>query len=274
MRPRLSPLLILTLAASALSGCDGCNGERPISADEREKLLVSALAASTPTPPSADQPPPAPTAGGIGHAVNVIAGQGPRRIENQGRIGTLFPIVPGQGIGPIRFGAKKATIERLMNAPCDDSTETLCRYVARGVDFTLKDDATVEMRVSRKGREAKRNAAGEIVEYGFFNGAIPPDLYFGMLPPAVQQYLGQPQKVEKITPMGPDGFSERHVYDGITLEYDAWSTGNLVLGAVVLTKSPAAAAASEKAEAERAKQAAEKVTPLPKGADVGNRPLR
>jgi hypothetical protein len=274
MRPRLSPLLILTLTASVLGGCDGCNGERQLSAEDREKLLVSALAASAPKPPTTDEPPPAPSAAGIGHAVNVISGQGPRRIENKGRSGIAFPIVPGQGVGPIRFGAKKATIERLMGAPCDDSTETLCRYVARGVDFTLKDDAVTEMRISRKGREAKRDAAGDIVEYGFFNGAIPPDLYFGMLPPAVQQYLGQPQKVEKITPMGPDGFSERHVYDGITLEYDAWSTGSLVLGAAVLTKSPTAAAASEKAEAERAKKAAESVTPLPKDAEIRNRPPR
>jgi hypothetical protein len=272
MRPQLSPLLVLvvtSLAAGVLGGCDGCGSSSSgPSAEEREKLLTSALMAP-PTPPSAASQP-----GSIGHAVNVIPGQGPARIATDARTGPAFPILPGEGIGPIRFGATKATIERLMAAPCDDATETSCRYVARGIDFKLTGGAVTEMRVSRKGREAKRNADGAIVEYGFFSGAIPPDLYFGMLPAAVQQYLGPPQKVEPISPIGPDGFSERHVYDGITLEYDAWSNGSLVLGAAVLTKSETAAAASAKAEAERRKKAAEKVAPLPKDSTLPTRPPR
>jgi len=32
-------------------------------------------------------------------------------------MGIALPILPGQGIGPIRFGATKQTIERLMGAP-------------------------------------------------------------------------------------------------------------------------------------------------------------
>jgi hypothetical protein len=248
-----------------------------VSAEEREKLLASAIAAPPPAPaPSAE--PPAPAASGIGHAVNVIPGQGPRRIENKGRVGTPFPILAGEGIGPIRFGATKATVERLMGAPCDDATETLCRYVARAVDFKLDAGAVTEIRISRKGREAKRNATGDVIEYGFFSGAIPPDLYFGMLPDAVQQHLGAPQKIEPVSPMGLDGLSERRIYDGMTLEYDAWSNGSLVLGAVVLTKSATAAAANAKAEAERIKQAREKahegVTPLPKDSTLPKRAPR
>jgi hypothetical protein len=144
-----------------------------------------------------------------------------------------------------------------MGAPCEDASDTLCRYVGRGVDFKLEGGVTKEIRISRKGREAKRAPDGSIIEYGFFNGAIMPDLYFGMQPGAIQEYLGAPQKIEKIEPMGADAFSERHVYDGITLEYDAWSNGKLVLGAAILTKSESAAIANEKAEAERAKKAAE-----------------
>jgi hypothetical protein len=78
-----------------------------------------------------------------------------------------------------------------------------------------------------------------------------------MQPGAIQEHLGAPQKIEKIEPMGADGFAERHVHDGITLEYDAWSNGKLVLGAAILTKSESAAIANEKAEAERTKRAAE-----------------
>jgi hypothetical protein len=235
-----------------LAGCDGCRGDRGPSAEERTQALASAIAA------------PMPSVGrgavdSIGHAANVIPGQGPKRIESSmPRMGIPLPILPGQGVGPIRFGATKQTIERLMGAPCDDATETLCRYVARGVDFKLEGGTVKEIRISRKGREAKRSADGSIIEYGFFNGAILPDLYFGMQPSALQEHLGPPQKVEKVSPMGADGFSERHVYDGMTLEYDLWSNGKLVLGAAVLTKSDSAAANNEKVLDELAKRAAEK----------------
>jgi hypothetical protein len=144
-----------------------------------------------------------------------------------------------------------------MGAPCDDSSETSCRYVGRAVDFKLEGGGVIEMRISRKGREAKRAPDGSIVEYGFFNGALLPDLYFGMQPSALQEHFGAPQKIEKVTPMGADGFSERHVYDGVTFEYDLWSNDKLVLGAAVLTKSATAVAANEKAMDELAKKAAE-----------------
>lgn len=259
--PALS-LLATLAAAPLLSGCEGC-GSRSMSAEEQNKLLASALSAAPPAPsvPSPEQR----ARESIGHPVNVIPGQGPKRIEHQApRLGVPFPILPGQGIGPIRFGATKATIERLMGAPCEDSTDTLCRYVGRAVDFKLDQGVVTEIRISRKGREAKRAPDGSIMEYGFFNGAILPDLYFGMHPGALQEVLGPPQKVEKISPVGADGFAERHVYDGMTLEYDAWSNGKLVLGAAILTKSDAAAAANDKAQAEREKRAAELAKNKPK----------
>lgn len=238
MRLFVSAPLVSALALAVLStGCDGCRSKQPgVSEAERTRVLASALAA-----PSAST---APEAGGsIGHAANVIPGQGPKRIVYEGgRLGSPLPILPGQGIGPIRIGANKATIERLMGAPCDDATETLCRYVGRAVDFKLEGGVTTQIRISRKGREAKRAPDGSIIEYGFFNGAFLPDYYFGMHPQAMQEALGAPQRVEQISPMGPDGFSERHYYDGLVLEYDRWSNGNLVLGAATLTKSDTAAA--------------------------------
>ena len=252
MRPAKSVLSLSTLAlAGLLPGCDGCRSEPTISAKQRTELLASAIKASAAPAPSVNRP-------GIGHPANVIPGQGPKRIELAGpRSGPNLVILPGQGIGPIRFGATKETIERLMGAPCDDATETLCRYVGRAVDFKLEGGAVTEIRISRKGREAKRTPDGSIVEYGFFNGVLLPDLYFGMLPSAIQEHLGQPSKIEPISPLGADSFAERHVYDGITLEYDRWSNGNLVLGAAVLTKSATAAAANEKRLAAVEKRAAE-----------------
>lgn len=263
MRPSsvsLSPLFLAT-ATLWLAGCDGCRGEQPLTDAERTKALASAIA-SPPPKPSASA---AVRTDSIGHPVNVVPGQGPKRIESSApRIGPAFPILPGQGIGPLRFGANQKTIERLMGGPCTDASETLCRYVDKAVELKLEGGAVTEMRVFRKGREAKRTPDGSIVEYGFFNGAILPDLYFGMQPGALQESLGAPQKIEKITPVGTDGFAERHVYDGITLEYDAWSNGKLVLGAAILTKSDTAAAANEKAEQARRAKAAEAAKGKPK----------
>jgi hypothetical protein len=265
MRPaQTTPIaLVLVLAVTGLAGCEGCGRPSPISQKDRDQLLASAIAAPKPAAPAA-----LPASESIGHAANVIPGQGPGRVPHEApRLGPALPILPGQGVGAIRFGANRQTIERLMGAPCDDQSDTLCRYVGQALDFKLQGGLTTEIRVSRKGRGAKQRADGAVIEYGFFNGALLPDLYFGMLPSAIQEVLGPPAKVEKIEPMGADGFAERHVYDGATLEYDRWSNGNLVLGAVVLTKSATAAAASEKAEAERAErdqarlEAARKVRP-------------
>lgn len=254
-------LLFLLAGPIWLAGCDGCGRERPMTEEERTQALASAIAAPTPKPSAA----PEVRSDGLGHPVNVLPGQGPKRIESMApRIGPAFPILPGQGIGPLRFGANQKTIERLMGGPCTDVTETMCRYVDKAVELKLEGGVVTEMRIFRKGREAKRAPDGSIVEYGFFNGAILPDLYFGMQPEALQESLGQPQKVEKITPIGADGFAERHIYDGITLEYDAWSNGKLVLGAAILTKSETAAAANEKAEQERRAKAAEAAKGKPK----------
>jgi len=242
-------LAVLALAGTA--GCDGCRGDSDMSKEERTRALASAIATPKPQPSQAG-------AQSIGHAANVIPGEGPKRIEvDEPRQGAPLPILPGEGLGPIRFGATRATIERLMGAPCEEATETRCLYIRRAVDFKLEGGAVTEIRISRKGREAKRAADGSILEYGFFNGAILPDLYFGMQPSALQEHLGAPQKVEAISPMGPDGFNERHVYDGMVLEYDRWSNGNLVLGAVVLTKSATAAAKTEQLLDGLNKQAAE-----------------
>ena len=253
MRLVVSPVSLVPALALGLTlaGCDGCKGDPGPSAAERDKALASAIAAPRPSASGA----PVDT---IGHPANVIPGQGPKRVESTTpRMGLALPILPGQGVGPIRFGATKQTIERLMGVPCDDATETSCRYVARAVDFKIEAGGVTEIKVSRKGREAKKAPDGSIIEYGFFNGTILPDLYFGMQPVAVQEHLGVPRKVEPVTPMGADGFAERHIYDGLTLEYDRWSNGKLVLGAALLTKSAAAAAATQKVLDDMAAKAAE-----------------
>lgn len=150
-------------------------------------------------------------------------------------------------MGPIRIGATVATIERHMAAPCDVKTKDVCRYIARAVEFQLENGVTKTIVVSRAGRPAGKDAAGKDAEYGFFNGAIPPDLQFGMVPSAIQEHLGQPKRVER-NPSAPEtGAADRvevHEYNGMRIEYDRIENGNLVVGGIILFKEAAPALAT------------------------------
>jgi hypothetical protein len=150
--------------------------------------------------------------------------------------GPMLAMLAGQGVGSIRLGATIATIERHMQAPCDVKTETLCRYVARAVEFELENGVTRRIRVHRRGRSAGKDPSGAPLEYGFFNGAIPPDLRFGMLPTAIQEYLGQPKRAEKVETPNDFNTVERHYYEGLMVEYDLLPNGNPIMGGVVIAK--------------------------------------
>jgi hypothetical protein len=143
-------------------------------------------------------------------------------------VGPRLAILAGQGVGPIRLGATVATIERLMGAPCEVKTPTLCRYSTRAVEFELgKDGGTVRIHVHRMGRDA-----GDGKTYGVFNGAIPPDLQLGMTAKAVQEYLGQPESVEQGSKGAAPSTVVQHHYKGMILEYDELPTGRSALGGV------------------------------------------
>ena len=150
--------------------------------------------------------------------------------------GPRLAILAGQGVGPIRIGATVATIQRHMALPCEVKDDKECRYIARGVEFELKNGVTERVRVHRAGRAAGKDASGAEREYGFFNGAIPPDLSFGMVPKAIQEYLGAPERVETLEPTPPNQTAERHFYPGLIVEYDRHSNGNLIMAGVVIEK--------------------------------------
>ena len=182
------------LGALTVAGCDSKKGDSAAAAD------------AAPTPPVA---PPARS-----YPVPV----GPR-----------LAILAGQGVGAVRLGATVSTIERLMEAPCEVKTATLCRYATRAVEFELDAGGkTVRIRAHRAGR-----AAGGGATYGVFNGAIPPDLQFNMLPEAIAEHLGKPGKIEpKSSAAAPEAETEHH-YQGKVLEYDRLpSSGRLALGGV------------------------------------------
>lgn len=149
-------------------------------------------------------------------------------------------MLAGQGVGPIRIGATVATIERLMAAPCEFKTPSVCRYVTRAVEFELDNGATKQIHVHRAGRPAGQDASGKPAEYGFFNGAIPPDLMLGMIPSAIQEYLGAPERVERSGAAGEALNVEVHHYKGLLAEYDRIENGNLILGGVVIFRQSAA----------------------------------
>ena len=151
--------------------------------------------------------------------------------------GPLMAIVAGAGVGAIRIAANTHTIERLMEARCEIETEKLCRYVSRGLDFHLLNGELSWIHVQRAGRPAGRGFRGEPIEFGFFRGAIPPDIRLGMVPNAVQQALGQPGRVEQVPQPNLTTLVERHYYPGLVVEYDRYKNGKLILGGVRVVKN-------------------------------------
>src|SRR4051812_45172747 len=76
--------------------------------------------------------------------------------------GPLLAIQAGRGVGPIRIGATVATINRLMEAPCEVQTPEVCRYIARGVEFWLdQKGVTDRIVVHRHERPAGLDAHGQ-----------------------------------------------------------------------------------------------------------------
>jgi hypothetical protein len=151
-------------------------------------------------------------------------------------IGPMMPIQPGVGLGPIRFGANVGTIERLMKAPCDVKTDTLCRYVNQAVEFRLKDGGTEQMYVPCHERMTT-DASGNRRHFGYFHGLIVPNIALGMLPSALEEKLGKASKSETVSEPNEQHTARRDTYPGMVVEYDRHPSGSLMLCGVTLTKS-------------------------------------
>jgi hypothetical protein len=150
-------------------------------------------------------------------------------------VGPNLVITPGKGLGPIRFGAKLETIERLIGEPCEEKRSegdaVVCRYSAQAVDFVLRNGQLVQMRAHRLGRPFKPEPK---LDYGIFNGRFAEGVAFGMLPGAVRELLGAPKHVQPAAQDNPNHTVEVHEYDGFSLEYDRLPSDSVVLGGVVL----------------------------------------
>lgn len=153
-------------------------------------------------------------------------------------VGPGLPIQPGKGVGPIRFGASMATIERLIGEPCEEREgskggRVVCRYSAQAVEFVLADGALEQVHVHGRGRLVRDQPR---LEFGIFNGGFVEGARLGMLRRGVVEFLGEARRVEPVEPPDRHSTVERHHYAGCVLEYKRSRAGQLVLDGVVLQR--------------------------------------
>jgi len=153
-------------------------------------------------------------------------------------VGISLPIVPGKGFGPIQFGARLETVERLMAVPCEEKKEEapnvlVCRYSAQAVEFYFTDGVVTRMRAHRTGRMMRPESK---LDFGIFNGRFVEGATFGMVMNAVEEMLGKPTAVRKLDGANPYGTVEIHDYPNYSLEYDQLKPGQVVLGGVDLRR--------------------------------------
>lgn len=211
------------LGACALLGALGCDRDK---ADAPSGSAPSAAASpAAPSPSAAPQSAPS----------QPYVAKGSRKA-----VGPLFEVLPGRGLGPIRFGATFATVERHMQHPCDVRTETKCIYVDQAVEFTMKDGVVVDIQVHRRDRVAGKSPDGKTLYYGSFHGGLLPEIALGLHKDVAVTELRPAERVEVVDPPNEHGTVERHHYRGIVLEYDRLPNGNTVLGSFHLLNDPQA----------------------------------
>jgi hypothetical protein len=202
---------------------------------------LSALAALWGCPAGEVTPPGSSAAGAGPGAQSAVASGSPKAPFASDPwhipVGPKLPIMPGKGLGPIRFGARLDTVERLMGEPCAEKREEpsgtmVCRYAAQAVEFYLEGGAVTKIHAHRLARPFKPDSKAD---FGIFNGSFVEGASFGMLVAGAQESLGKPKAVRKVE--GENAFStiEVHEYDGFLLEYDRLGPERVVLGGVILT---------------------------------------
>ncbi len=215
-----------TLALIAGLSLAGCKGEKAPTPDTAGGAQPTASAVE-PKPPEKPAQKPVDPASGF-------------PLGNPQPSGPPLQVLPGQGVGPIRFGATFATVARHMQRPCDERTETRCLYIDQAVDFTMKDGVVDGIYAVRRDRPAPPRANGKPRYFGTFFGGLPPDLSLGVHKHIVLEELSPPERIETLPTPDQNGTVERHYYDGLVLEFDKLPNGNTVLGAIRVSPSKTA----------------------------------
>ena len=179
-------------------------------------------------------------------------------------VGPTLVILPGTGVDAVRFGTNLKKLQQLMGASCDILTETRCVYVDRAAEFTLKDGVVSGMKFHRRGRVVSEEGGKEPRYYGSFNGGMRPNLMFGLHRHIVEEEYGAPKKKEPLA--GPDGQVERHIYDGVILEYDRLENQNIVLAGIEVIPATQEDAPAPKAAGSAPAPKAAGSAPAPKAA--------
>jgi len=144
--------------------------------------------------------------------------------------GPAFAIMAGEGLGPVRFGATVATIERLMESKCEELTEKYCRYIAAGIEFELENGVVSGIVVYRHDRPVV-GSPGKT--WGRTRCAILPDITPRVIVSYVHANMGNPQSSETIDEGNPNRTALREHYQGLVLEFDRGEyTKELVLGSI------------------------------------------
>lgn len=233
-----APLLALTFALA----CDvSIPKPKRSQGTPSAETSTAARSATSPTSSSQTSAPSALTAGAAASPNGGPAERAPSPSSNEMfrvPVGPIFTILPGEGIGPIRFGATLKTIHRLMEAECTEVSKrddlTWCRYQAHAVEFGLSNGRLVQIHIHGSEREfTPGKGLGVDNVYGIFHGKFANNGQLGMY----RQYAaqGEPQRIEEVTP-GRYPIVEKHYYEDMVLEFDKLGNGNIVLGGVVLTK--------------------------------------
>lgn len=222
MTPRRRCLVLLGTTLALTSAC------------QRDKTEPAGDTGAVASAPSNAKASPGATAA----AKKPATTQGP--LGNPTAVGPALEVIPGRGIGPIRFGATFATVERHMENPCDVRTETQCIYTKQAVEFTMKDGVVDGIQVHRRDRVAGKTPGGEPLYYGSYFGGLPPKIVLGIHKHVAVEELRPAEKVEALDPPNEHGTVERHHYPGLVLDYDRLPNGNTVLAGFRILKDPKA----------------------------------
>lgn len=213
------PLLVCGVFCGFVLGCGRADG--PITAASSASAASASSSASATSPVSSAAPKPSSRAEFIPE-------------------GPILTVLPGRGLGPLRFGANLETVRRHMGVGCDVQTEAVCRMWGRAVEFQLENGVVEKITVHRKNRPAGNTKSGAPIGYGMFNGAIPPDVMMGMKVEAVKEVMGPPEREEQVREPSVNGTQFRLFYRGIVLEFDLFEGARVpVLSGMIITRPPA-----------------------------------
>lgn len=208
-----APWLLMVVCFAAV----GCKLKLNRSREGAEAAPAASASAASASPATSVEPPTVPARPPVKRAV-----------------GPSYAVEPGLGLGPIRFGSTVATVERHMDAKCEELTDKYCRYITSGIELELTNGAVSGISIHRYQRPVAGDASKT---WGMFRGGIPPKIFMMMVPEAVIEQLGKPKRTEAVKEDNPNWTVRRDYYDGMVLEYDKNRVNDrLMLGEIRIVK--------------------------------------